>query len=512
MGLRGGGSGLATGVDLTALEAHELLRCECFWYAALADLRKRFGQAWNVAWGYVDPAEAFNAWFLELLNFDMHCAWPPSVPPPAAPRPQEPPVAGAVAVPATLQTWVLLKTPYPWPNHHQDLASARESVTAFAACLKRPSPQRAWPGAPADRVDAALAPVVAASFEAPEALVKAAQAACRSLVLEQLAGDLGDFAAAARALLDEVREDWSLRCSIQCGQLAAANVAGAGLAATLQVLPASKATSKIRVSLSGTLPAELEGKFPKVYDIHKARVEHLQGLHRRWCIEARREADEASFAARLWAMLTRYQALFGPHKQGAGWHMALTPAVFDQLAQDLGVSHELFASPLNATLPSYCSLFEDTDLPFGSKGSFFKFCRTTLATCGGAYECNPPFEERLFREAVAVLSQALLACREPAAVALVMPDWEHSAALQAALSSDMYRGHVCIRGDGHAYLNGRQHCCMPKHRLEDQREARGSYVIFLENPLGTERWAVTDDFLSRHAASWLHGCCVNLGS
>ena len=41
------------------------------------------------------------------------------------------------------------------------------------------------------------------------------------------------------------------------------------------------------------------------------------------------------------------------------------------LREDLGVSSELFASPLNCRFPRFCSAAVDADEPFGSVGSFF---------------------------------------------------------------------------------------------------------------------------------------------
>ena len=46
-------------------------------------------------------------------------------------------------------------------------------------------------------------------------------------------------------------------------------------------------------------------------------------------------------------------------------------AAFDVLREDLGVSSELFASPLNCRFPRFCSAAADADEPFGSVGSFF---------------------------------------------------------------------------------------------------------------------------------------------
>jgi hypothetical protein len=57
------------------------------------------------------------------------------------------------------------------------------------------------------------------------------------------------------------------------------------------------------------------------------------------------------------------------------------------LADEHGVNHECFASPLNAWLPSFCSVFPDTDTPFGSLGSFFNFDFGS----GGAFQVGPPY-------------------------------------------------------------------------------------------------------------------------
>ena len=44
------------------------------------------------------------------------------------------------------------------------------------------------------------------------------------------------------------------------------------------------------------------------------------------------------------------------------------------LQSEMQVAHECFASPLNATLGDYNSLFMDVDKYYSSHGSFFDFC------------------------------------------------------------------------------------------------------------------------------------------
>jgi len=58
----------------------------------------------------------------------------------------------------------------------------------------------------------------------------------------------------------------------------------------------------------------------------------------------------------------------------AAYQAALPRAMFAVLTSYLGVEHECYASPLNCCLPSYCSVFEDTDRYFGAKGNFVRAC------------------------------------------------------------------------------------------------------------------------------------------
>ena len=46
---------------------------------------------------------------------------------------------------------------------------------------------------------------------------------------------------------------------------------------------------------------------------------------------------------------------------------------FDVLLQGMSIQFECFASPLNCRYGRFCSAFPDTDMAFGSLGSFFEF-------------------------------------------------------------------------------------------------------------------------------------------
>ena len=72
--------------------------------------------------------------------------------------------------------------------------------------------------------------------------------------------------------------------------------------------------------------------------------------------------------------------------EGSGFHAAAPETVFQTLSRELGVTAEVFASPLNCFYPRFCSAFADIDALFGSHGSFFDY-----APNHGSFECNPPF-------------------------------------------------------------------------------------------------------------------------
>jgi hypothetical protein len=88
--------------------------------------------------------------------------------------------------------------------------------------------------------------------------------------------------------------------------------------------------------------------------------------------------------------LARYHALQGGDAKGGRMQAALPAPVFELLRHELGVSLELFASPLNCRYDRFCSAFADCDHAFGSLGSVFDF-----RPAEGVYEANPPFEPSL---------------------------------------------------------------------------------------------------------------------
>ena len=96
-----------------------------------------------------------------------------------------------------------------------------------------------------------------------------------------------------------------------------------------------------------------------------------------------------TFREALFCCLARYSALQGGHPRGGGCQAAIHHECFRVLERDFGVTTECFASPFNAFpgFRNFCSMFRDTDRPFGSVGSFFDFHPKE-----GSFEANPPFQ------------------------------------------------------------------------------------------------------------------------
>uniref|UniRef100_A0A1I8HAP9 PCIF1_WW domain-containing protein n=1 Tax=Macrostomum lignano TaxID=282301 RepID=A0A1I8HAP9_9PLAT len=91
-------------------------------------------------------------------------------------------------------------------------------------------------------------------------------------------------------------------------------------------------------------------------------------------------------------MLLRYETLGTGSLQ---WGDPVT--VHHALYEHMGVRYEGFASPLNSKLlgkpgVAFCSLFPDTDAPFGSLGDFFA---VDFSHYPGGWTVNPPFIEEL---------------------------------------------------------------------------------------------------------------------
>jgi len=105
---------------------------------------------------------------------------------------------------------------------------------------------------------------------------------------------------------------------------------------------------------------------------------------------------------RLFTLTARYN-LFGEMK--GGYQASVTAETMSVLDKTFGVTHECFASPFNRQMGSFNSLFFETDMFFGSYGSFYDFHPRS-----GSYEVNPPFDPdtivKMFQHVESLLTES----------------------------------------------------------------------------------------------------------
>jgi phosphorylated CTD-interacting factor 1 len=237
-----------------------------------------------------------------------------------------------------------------------------------------------------------------------------------------------------------------------------------------------------------------QGKGPRRKRILKINHEHYAKLCALWRIHTLRDgvvADagrqlepnsdaEQTFHEDLYSLLARYYSL-----QGHGFQAACPETVFRVLRERLGVQHECFASPLNCFYGSYCSVFPDTDVPFGSVGSFWNF---KVPSGGGSFEANPPFVhnvmvcmvdklDSLFKDSVAEPGY-------PLSFAVIVPAWLEDSSYQRLCAHKFLEEHILISKVDHGFCDGAQHQRRDRYRASPYDTA----VFLLQNEKGKRKW------------------------
>lgn len=182
------------------------------------------------------------------------------------------------------------------------------------------------------------------------------------------------------------------------------------------------------------------------------------------------------------------------------------PRACRSLQGTFGVTGELFASPLNHTLPLYCTAFSDVDAPFGSHGSFFSssLILGDDETPSGSYQLNPPFSAPLY-EALVERCHTFLAHADAAGKALSFALVIGATAPALALpciatlhSSSFYRGELIVGVNKHVYVCGRQF--MKPTSATFRACDTGAY--FLQTRAAATRWPVNDAKLAKLRAAF----------
>ena len=133
--------------------------------------------------------------------------------------------------------------------------------------------------------------------------------------------------------------------------------------------------------------------------------------------------DRELFLGRLLLLFLRYNTVSGDVR---GYQMALPESVFAYLQTIYHLQHECFASPMNACpiINSFCSRFPDTDVYFGSQGSFFDYSIEE-----GVFEANPPFVEECIIRNIRRINELLRHADEnqkPLTFFIIVPRWNEA--------------------------------------------------------------------------------------
>lgn len=192
------------------------------------------------------------------------------------------------------------------------------------------------------------------------------------------------------------------------------------------------------------------------------------------------DADNADI--NIYTLLLRYNGIVNP-----GYNGTLPKPVFDYLVAELQVEHELFASPLNATLDNYNSLFKDTDGPFGSVGNVFsKGVFERLTEGGGSFEANPPFIEEYMVLTSNLVIDALERITRALSFVVVYPTWSDMEAYKMLERSNYTVLTLKLKKGEHYYLAGDQYA----KASEDLHLAQfNSTVFILQNAKGQKKYS-----------------------
>ncbi|CAE6941064.1 pcif1, partial [Symbiodinium sp. CCMP2592] len=165
----------------------------------------------------------------------------------------------------------------------------------------------------------------------------------------------------------------------------------------------------------------------------------------------------------------------------------------------MGVSCELFASPLNCYFAQFYSAFPDVDSAFGSRGSFFE--AATLPE--GSYEVGPPYTE----EVMDLMAKKLLALlrgsgERPLSFVVFVPDWGDACTALGLMSGEEFKpfrhfahgSYILARGREHEYISGVQffHDSGADASRRYYDVPHGTRVYVLQNSAGATRWPFTE--------------------
>lgn len=231
------------------------------------------------------------------------------------------------------------------------------------------------------------------------------------------------------------------------------------------------------------------------FQIHEMYYEKLRQLYEMNAVQRLRLSfNQEEFETRVFCLICRYESFFKNSlrlNEGYGMQAALPSYAFELIFREFDVTQEMFASPFNCYFSTFCSAFLDTDVYFGSLGSFFDF-----EPAGGSFECNPPFTEECIERMADRIDILLEANQQhPLSFIVFIPEWidPPTPGLVKMQKSIFLRETFVLPRGKHSYVSGSQH-------IEKKFKARNLYfsshetrVFILQNELGFKKWTPTEN-------------------
>lgn len=167
--------------------------------------------------------------------------------------------------------------------------------------------------------------------------------------------------------------------------------------------------------------------------------------------------------------------------EGHSFQWCVPPKAFNVLKKHLSTETELFASPVNAMLPNYYSLFY-IDKCFGAIDNFFNIEPRSIIE--GTYEVNPPFIEYIFVESskmvIDMLDHSQSENRDLLFV-YIMPNWSDSGGYQLLSKSQYLIDEIILTEKTHFYHQSSKHM-MISANFE-------THVLIIGTELSKHRWS-----------------------
>lgn len=166
--------------------------------------------------------------------------------------------------------------------------------------------------------------------------------------------------------------------------------------------------------------------------------------------------------------------------EGHSFQWCVPPNAMAVLNQYLSVNVELFASPINVSLPNYYSLFM-IDKYFGATGNFFNLCIDDIND--GSYEINPPFIDNLFiRSSDMVISwlEQKQADKRDLLFVYIMPDWIDSEGYIRLVNSRFLVDEIILKEKEHYYYQS--------HNNKLIMSSFETHIIVVGTDLSRSKW------------------------